>query len=528
MSVELGLAALATADLAIKAGGVQQCRYGEKLIDLYSSFSNASGELHERVLLIEVNWTRTLHQIEFLKRIWQSLDSDHRNQQDQILQVLATKLTAATHQLERVHKKRDDKHQAEVKRWKYAFVKENIDQAINDLDAWQKIFDPSWFLMLKMASPLIDQELAKTLSIDSSSGNAPLTTAKSVRDSLRATTQTQTIFLPKEGLVGARREAIPYCSAELMLRPSKRNTFFVIDSVPCVPEVNEQIFKRDIRDLARKLSASDPVTFGLLQCRGVVKNTDKTINASGSGLPALASFDFVFIVPPNFQDPRSLRQHLVTSNQSLSLSSRFQVAQQLAQSVSYVHTYGFVHKSIRPETILVFDDSRCILSYTALLGFEKFRPAAGGLTLRAGDCVWEKNLYRHPRRQGLTPEEYYSMQHDIYSLGVCLLEIGLWQSLVVYGEGKPSPSSLLPVLAETDDGVAKASLLKDSLVDMAKQKLPCRMGDKYAGVVVNCLTCLDATNFDFGDKNEFENVDGILINVRYIEKIILQLRSISI
>jgi hypothetical protein len=45
------------------------------------------------------------------------------------------------------------------------------------------------------------------------------------------------------------------------------------------------------------------------------------------------------------------------------------------------------------------------------------------------------------------------------------------------------------------------------------------MGDKYSGVVVHCLTCLDDDNKDFGDKSEFEDEDGIAIGVRYIEKV---------
>lgn len=32
------------------------------------------------------------------------------------------------------------------------------------------------------------------------------------------------------------------------------------------------------------------------------------------------------------------------------------------------------------------------------------------------------------------------MQHDIYSLGVVLLEIGLWTSFILYGEGEGTSS----------------------------------------------------------------------------------------
>jgi hypothetical protein len=70
-----------------------------------------------------------------------------------------------------------------------------------------------------------------------------------------------------------------------------------------------------------------------------------------------------------------------------------------------------------------------IVDGSSLVGFGNFRDAEGG-TLRSGDTLWEKNIYRHPRRQGQKPQDDYIMQHDIYSLGVCLLELGLWESLL--------------------------------------------------------------------------------------------------
>ena len=45
------------------------------------------------------------------------------------------------------------------------------------------------------------------------------------------------------------------------------------------------------------------------------------------------------------------------------------------------------------------------------------------------------------------------------------------------------------------------------------------MGDRYAEIVVTCLTCLDKSNTDFGDDSEFEDAEDVLIGVRYIEKV---------
>lgn len=46
------------------------------------------------------------------------------------------------------------------------------------------------------------------------------------------------------------------------------------------------------------------------------------------------------------------------------------------------------------------------------------------------------------------------------------------------------------------------------------------MGKIYTNIVISCLTCLDKNNEAFGDEREFEDEDGILVGVRYIEKVI--------
>jgi len=455
-------------------------------------------------------------QLYFLQQVWKTLDEEHQSIQNQILQVLVSKLKTAVSQIERVQRRKKDKNMddgnnvVKVKRLKYTLVKDCLDAAIHDFEAWQKMFDPSWFLIMKVGSPLIDQELAK----DGRTGVATLCTAKEVRDSLKEEPQIKTsVFLPEADLNSAKRDNIPFSTAQIMQRTAS-SKWFILDSVACDPEANISILRKDVRDLARKLSRAEPFTFGLFNCRGVVQVTDEAKTR-------VISFTFVFRVQEGMKNPQSLRSILKSADVNLSLSDRFRVALQLATSVSYIHMYGFVHKNIRPETVLIFQNQKSPLGASFLLGFERFR-LADGRTMLFGDCAWEKNLYRHPRRQGLTPEEDYTMQHDIYSLGVCLLEIGLWESFVIYHneESPPTPSPALAILDDPEkDGIKKASLVKDILVSLARQRLPSRMGDKYTEIVITCLTCLDESNTAFGDESEFEDADGVLIGVRYIEKV---------
>ncbi|PKX89627.1 uncharacterized protein P174DRAFT_454653 [Aspergillus novofumigatus IBT 16806] len=206
---------------------------------------------------------------------------------------------------------------------------------------------------------------------------------------------------------------------------------------------------------------------GLLECFGVVKNQKENTGR-------VDSFDFIFRIPRNMRQPRSLRDHLCAGD-SYSLSAVFAIAKRLALSVSYVHIMGFVHKNIQPETVLVFDDGRSPLGWSALAGFRTVR-MADGKTLRHGNSAWDRNLYRHPDRQGLLPDTDYTMQHDIYSLGVCLLEIGLWRALVVYDpDGSPSlakTTASFPAIGNPN--------LKDVLVTLATDVLPQRIGNKFA------------------------------------------------
>jgi serine/threonine protein kinase len=242
---------------------------------------------------------------------------------------------------------------------------------------------------------------------------------------------------------------------------------------------------------------------------------------------------------------QSLRQNLLSGEMHHSLSRRVLIAKELAKSVSYVHNFEFVHKHICPETILLFEDLTSRFS-TFLVGFDNFRSADGSINF-TGDVRWERNLYRHPSRQGEFPEEAYKMQHDLYSLGVCLLEIGLWESFVSYSsDPKPVPrhgdayqqftkwletTEAIPLPQRSSIAAYQSTItlkLKDYFVHLAKTRLPIAMGDKYSAVVVTCLTCLDKDNEDFGDENEMSDEEGILVAVRFIEKILLKLNEISV
>lgn len=174
----------------------------------------------------------------------------------------------------------------------------------------------------------------------------------------------------------------------------------------------------------------------------------------------------------------------------------------------------------------------------------------------------------HPSRQGNFPEGSYRTRHDIYSLGVLLLELGLWESFITYSNLATSSSSLttpdsssengtrkqaeldptIPVLpsfvtkhASEKDFSKRATAIKAHLVSLASQKLPAKMGQKYADVVLSCLQCLDSPpNFARTEEGEEGNdstgwesgdvydVDGTVIDVEYTERILSKMQEIRV
>lgn len=438
------------------------------------------------------------------------MDETHQRVQAQILDILVSKLKAALSRMQNIIRSSDDQTAVmRVQKLRYVLCKDGLDKSLHELAAWQDIFDPSWFLTMRAANSQIDLALSST---DEESKNIAIRSANHVRDALKPETENRTsIFLPSKGLESARILDVPLSSVKLAQRPGSTK-WLILDTAVMPLNADPSTFVRDVRDIARKLRYWNPSTFHLFECSGVVKNFQPSYEAQGS-------FTFIFKLPNGFGSAHSLRAVLYDKQPNHSLSERLHIARGLARAVSYVHNLGFVHKNIRPETILLLRDQESSLGSPYLVGFEAFR-SADGRTMKRGDTTWNLNLYRHPDRQGEMPIEDYSMQHDIYSLGVCLLELGLFESFVIYDDqDTPASAPTILNLNSHDSQTGQPTMTKECLVELARKRLPSRMGTRYSDVTITCLTCLDSENQDFGDRLEFEDEDGILVSVRYIEKV---------
>lgn len=255
-----------------------------------------------------------------------------------------------------------------ARRWKYAFLKDGLDKTIDDLEKWQKMFDPSWFFFILMtSSSQIDVELTKHKE---SSTSSLLSSTQTLRNSLRGSaSKEESIFIPEDGLRSAQIHDIRFSTSKIAQRQGS-SRILVLDPVPCLEQGNIRRLRADIRELARKLRHADPIQFGLLKCYGVLENV-------ASHPLQQRSFTFVFRTVQGFSAPQSLRGKLLASQANHSLSDRLNIAKELAKSISFVHTFGFVHKNIRPENILLSTDDPSSLGHAFLVGFEEFRPAEG-------------------------------------------------------------------------------------------------------------------------------------------------------
>ena len=283
------------------------------------------------------------------------------------------------------------------------------------------------------------------------------------------------------------------------------------DTIDCDQEIDPEDIETDVRDLARLLANMDPTRFGLLSCYGAVKQQ------RAREVPH--SYDLLFIAPRDLTNPRSLRDVFLGDLSKVTLNERVGTAVGLARAVLFLHTSHFVHKSIRPENIVIFRNESTYLGQPFLLEFEKFR-LDDTVTRRNGDDDWEKNLYRHPQRQGICPQRDF-MQHDIYSLGVVLLELGIGTSFVRWPlaamhRPTPDPSTGLPNGDSKKTKYGQAAAVKTALATLAQEKLPNAIGRKYTNVVLTCLTCLDKDNDNF-NTNEIEDRDGVFEGVQFID-----------
>ena len=145
-----------------------------------------------------------------------------------------------------------------------------------------------------------------------------------------------------------------------------------------------------------------------------------------------------------FEAPASVHQSLtalITNEPIPAFDARIQLVKQIAKAVLHVHNnFDLVHKAIRSRAILVANWSGRITNLTQgqipmvyLLDWTYVRKTSDATSMSGGDAAWPRMIYQHPDRQGSPghyPETEYEAKHDVYSLGVVVLEMLLWTPFI--------------------------------------------------------------------------------------------------
>lgn len=161
---------------------------------------------------------------------------------------------------------------------------------MQELENWYRRWDPSWFLIARLALPEIDAAIRQQrLEKDDI---APLRIMGGLRDAHRAIMDTDREprgFLPDNVAFYLPRQ-VELSTATICARSDSHN-LAILDYVEYRSGTSEVDVSNDVQSLAQVMSNLDPVTCNLLRCEGVKRDTDEAGRLRG--------FSLAFQMPPS-------------------------------------------------------------------------------------------------------------------------------------------------------------------------------------------------------------------------------------
>ncbi|KAJ4424693.1 hypothetical protein N0V82_000621 [Gnomoniopsis sp. IMI 355080] len=208
-----------------------------------------------------------------------------------------------------------------------------------------------------------------------------------------------------------------------------------------------------------------------LDCVGIFEQNDDKFG-----------YGFVYRIPPDMepeplslfrlldQDPRQPRPQPF-------LGDKFKMAASIGEFLKQFHTVGWLHENFNSRNIIFFArEPRELplpdeLRKPYFVGLYKSRPD-GSLWQTDGPDGGAESDYQHP---DYASSGRYRIDFDYYSLGIILLEIGLWRSL----------SAMLSTSSRYSKMSAKE--LREDHIRRCRARLGPKMGKVYAEVALKCL-----------------------------------------
>ncbi|KAL1796259.1 hypothetical protein ACET3X_004799 [Alternaria dauci] len=225
-------------------------------------------------------------------------------------------------------------------------------------------------------------------------------------------------------------------------------------------------------------------------------------------------FVYHFLIPNDYKKKSiTLYDAVMNLNRHLrpTLEERLTMAYDIAKAVEQWHRVDWVHQSISSHNIVFLKpvsgdtSDRWAFDSPYLHGFDFARPNAKASVGRYVENI-ELDIYRHPDRQGEV-RDGHKKEHDLYSLGVVLLEIGLWKSCrdTIEKRAKHQQKGYHKhaTVKDRHEQVAQEDMVK-WLKDTARESLAHYVGSDYRDAV---LTCLES---DFGVTQDDERKSKLL------------------
>lgn len=208
------------------------------------------------------------------------------------------------------------------------------------------------------------------------------------------------------------------------------------------------------------------------------------------------AYGLVYEIPTGVKPgPKTLLQYLEQGEAELkdqpALGDKFRLAFALADFIQQFHTIGWVHENFNPHNVLFFTPSQheqhadrapssTMIHRPYVVGLHKSRPHGGYWQTNGPDPEDNFHDYQHPR---YNQTGRYLPCYDYYSLGIILLEIGLWRPLK-------------SMLSNKRFRLMRSAEIQNELMRMAQMRLGPRMGAVYRDTVLRCMNRSLDVDFD--------------------------------
>ncbi|KAI0837715.1 hypothetical protein F5Y06DRAFT_270056 [Hypoxylon sp. FL0890] len=269
-----------------------------------------------------------------------------------------------------------------------------------------------------------------------------------------------------------------------------------------------EVFEARLDNIVARLQVpGKPVAFRTLPCYGGTFEHNRPTT-----LDSVYSYTYSIMYCVDYPRFTSLQEVLDQREKSsitlFSLGKRFVVARMLARALIYLHFADWLHMAIRSKNVVFFIDQKNDIQFDLpyLIGFDYCRPR--NTYDEREFSADEQRLYRHPNarkvpsagtQEALGSPGCYVKAYDIYSMGVVLLEIGLFATAAKIVRKHSEPNRV---------GSGK---IRKILIEHAIPNLRFTMGEVYANAV---LACLD------GSLDKFPNQS---LHQAFYQKVVCQL-----